>query len=308
MRPVNLIPPEQRRGDRAPMRTGPLSYVVVGVLAAALVAVTLLVMTNNKISDREAERASLESQVARAEAEAQRLALFRGVRVPPGCAGGDRLEPCPKPLRLGAGAARAGDRDPRGRLAHRPERHGLARHRPCPVEPQCRAPVGTESITGPSLQIEGCAAGHEAVAKFLAALQDIDGVTRVSVLKSDRPELAGAGAAATADSASSGGCPSRDFVSTFQVAAAFDAVQVGAEAQEPVAGHAGDRDDDIFHDASRSGSGRGRGAAARPAEGLGRPADPEGRQGQRHLHPGSGYRPMRRNELTIASRSGCDRA
>ena len=91
---------------------------------------------------------------------------------------------------------------------------------------------GTESIAGPSLQIQGCAAGHEAVARFLAALQDIDGVTRVSVLKSDRPDLASPGAA-TADAASSGGCSSRDFISTFEVAAAFDAVQVGADAQEP---------------------------------------------------------------------------
>ena len=32
MRPVNLIPPEDRRGERAPLRTGPLAYVLVGVL------------------------------------------------------------------------------------------------------------------------------------------------------------------------------------------------------------------------------------------------------------------------------------
>ena len=83
MRPVNLIPPEQRRGDRAPMRTGPLAYVVVGVLAAALVGVTLLVMANNQISDREAEKASLESQVAQAEAEARAPGSVRRVRLPP---------------------------------------------------------------------------------------------------------------------------------------------------------------------------------------------------------------------------------
>ena len=27
MRPVNLIPPEERRGDQAPLRTGPLAYI-----------------------------------------------------------------------------------------------------------------------------------------------------------------------------------------------------------------------------------------------------------------------------------------
>ena len=40
-------------------------------------------------------------------------------------------------------------------------------------------------ITGPSLSLSGCADGHEAVARFLAALEDIDGVTRVGISKSE---------------------------------------------------------------------------------------------------------------------------
>src|SRR6266540_6888994 len=76
MRPVNLIPPEERRGERAAARTGPTPYVIVAVLAVALIAVTMIAMTNNKISDRKAEKASLESQVATAQAEASRLKAF----------------------------------------------------------------------------------------------------------------------------------------------------------------------------------------------------------------------------------------
>src|SRR5919109_3925925 len=76
MRPVNLIPPEARRGEKAPMRTGALSYVIVAVLAAALVGVTGVVLTNNQISDREAEKASLESQLAKAEIQAKRVSAF----------------------------------------------------------------------------------------------------------------------------------------------------------------------------------------------------------------------------------------
>ena len=63
---------------------------------------------------------------------------------------------------------------------------------------------GMESVQGPALQIEGCAAGHESVARFLAALRDIDGVTRVSVLSSDRPDPSTATGGST-DSAGSGG-------------------------------------------------------------------------------------------------------
>ena len=73
------------------------------------------------------------------------------------------------------------------------------------------------------------------MARFLAALGDVDGVTRVSVLKSDRPDLASSSAATTAGSsgtaAGSEGCSSRDFVSQFEVIAAFDAVQIDAATQ-----------------------------------------------------------------------------
>ena len=41
MRPVNLIPAEERRGQNAPLRTGPVAYIVLGALVALLGAVTL---------------------------------------------------------------------------------------------------------------------------------------------------------------------------------------------------------------------------------------------------------------------------
>src|SRR5690242_11410226 len=76
MRPVNLIPPEERRGEAAPLRAGPLAYVIVGVLAVALIAVTVVVLTGNTISDRKAEVASLQSQLASLKAQARRLTPY----------------------------------------------------------------------------------------------------------------------------------------------------------------------------------------------------------------------------------------
>jgi hypothetical protein len=76
MRPVNLIPPEDRRGDRAPLRSGPLSYVVVGALAAVLAVVTLMVMTSNGIAEKEGEVERLETEVETTTAEAEGLAAF----------------------------------------------------------------------------------------------------------------------------------------------------------------------------------------------------------------------------------------
>ena len=76
MRPVNLIPSEDRVGARRPMRSGPLAYIVVGALVAALVGVSVLVVTGNQISDSKAEIVRLEEQTASAEAKALELAAY----------------------------------------------------------------------------------------------------------------------------------------------------------------------------------------------------------------------------------------
>ena len=94
---------------------------------------------------------------------------------------------------------------------------------------------GMDSVAGPALQIQGCGAGHEAVAGFLAALRDIGGVTRVAVLNSDRPDpsTATGGSGATASGGSSENCATRDFISKFGIVAAFDAVEVSARDRRP---------------------------------------------------------------------------
>src|SRR5690349_6448522 len=76
MRPVNLIPPEERRGDAAPLRTGPAAYVLIGVAAIALLTITLLVMTGNSIKDSQAELDSLAAREQAATAAASELTPF----------------------------------------------------------------------------------------------------------------------------------------------------------------------------------------------------------------------------------------
>ena len=76
MRPINLIPPQERRGSQAPLRSGPLAYILVGALVLLLAGVTAMVLTGNKISDREGEVATLTSEDATAAAEAEKLASY----------------------------------------------------------------------------------------------------------------------------------------------------------------------------------------------------------------------------------------
>ena len=80
MRPVNLIPPEERRDGSAKLRGGPLAYIVVAALVALLAGVSLLVVTNNEVSSSEAEITRLQSEVHATEAKAARLTAYTQLR------------------------------------------------------------------------------------------------------------------------------------------------------------------------------------------------------------------------------------
>jgi Tfp pilus assembly protein PilN len=236
VRPVNLIPPEERRGEKAPMRAGALSYVIVAVLAVALLGVTGVVLTNNQISERESEKSGLESQLAQAQAQAERVSSFANLA-------------SLKQAREQTVASLAKSRFDWERILRElaiviPEDVWLTQLT-ATVSPEVQLSdagsssssgvSGTDSVLGPALQIQGCGAGHEAVASFLAALRDIGGVTRVAVLNSDLPDSSAATGSSSAEAAGSGGssedCATRDFISKFGIVAAFDAVPISASTE-----------------------------------------------------------------------------
>ena len=105
MRPVNLLPPEDRRGEHAPLRAGVASYAIIGVLVVALVGVVLVIMTGNQITDSKAELASLQARQAQADLAASKLAPYQDFATLVGRAQRDRREPRAEPVRLGARAA-----------------------------------------------------------------------------------------------------------------------------------------------------------------------------------------------------------
>lgn len=231
MRPVNLIPQEDRRGGKAPLRTGPLPYAIVAFLLLAVGVVTLLVLTGNKIADRKAEAASLQSQVDATQARADQLSTYTNFA--------DLQQ-----ARQETVASLATSRFDWERALHElalvlPDDVWLismtASAGMDPSSSTSSSTTAVDGVTGPSLDISGCASGHEAVAKFLAALRDVDGVTRVTVLSSDRPGAESSSNSSTSSSSASSGqstveCASRDFIATFEVVAAFDGAQPAATA------------------------------------------------------------------------------
>ena len=232
MRPVNLIPPDQRRGDRAAMRTGVFSYVLIGGLIVAVLGVALLALTSKQISDKKSEVAQLQQQEAATQAKAQSLAAFTQFRAT-------------QEARSGTISSLAQSRFDWQRVLDE-----FARVIPSNVwltklagtaAPGVSISNGPEfttrdSIPGPALELEGCASSQDAVAGLIANLEDIDGVTRVGLESSERPDdAAGRGAPrrrprATRTSTEVADCRTRDFITQFKIVAAFDAVPTPATA------------------------------------------------------------------------------
>lgn len=228
MRPVNLIPPDQRRGDSAQLRTGPLLYVVLGALALVLVGVTVLVLTENQISDSKAEVVTLKHEDAAAEAKAKKLSAYVQFRT--------LAEQRITTVESLADSRFDWERVMRELSLILPSNVWLTNlSATASAESSSGGEGGGEAsglrgaIPGPALELKGCAAGQKAVAEFVTALKDIDGVTRVGIGSS---ELASSSGEAGSGEGGGDDCRTRSFIAQFQLVVAFDAAPVPVEEGE----------------------------------------------------------------------------
>jgi Tfp pilus assembly protein PilN len=230
MRPVDLTPDGERRGGQAPLRSGPLAYLVVAALIGALLGVTALVLAGNQVSDGKAELSQLRREDRAAQEKAQRLASytqFAGLAE----------------QRVATVSSLADSRFDWERVMRE-----LSLVLPSDVwlvDLNASAAVGISTgdsegsagsglrsaAAGPAIEMNGCAAGHDAVAGFVTALKDIEGVTRVGVQSSELAEesAAGVAAAGSGEAAAAGGnedCRTRSFITKFEIVATFDAAPV----------------------------------------------------------------------------------
>jgi Tfp pilus assembly protein PilN len=236
VRPINLIPPEERRGQQAPLRSGPLAYILVGALVAVLAGVTSLVLVDNQISEREADVARLQVEDAREEEKAERLAAYTQFRAL-------------SEQRVATVSSLADSRFDWERvmreLALILPRDAWLVSLTATAAPDVTVSGGgggggslRAATPGPALELTGCAAGQEAVAGFVTVLKDIEGVTRVGVESSELPEKASESQSGSGPDSSGGECRTRDFIAKFEIVVAFDAAPVpitGGSEAAPVA-------------------------------------------------------------------------
>jgi Tfp pilus assembly protein PilN len=242
MRPVDLRPTEEKgaRGS-SPLgaRTGGVPYALIAGLALAVLGAAAWGLNTKSISDKEAELAALEQEERQAAAKAQALGPYAQFRAA-------------QEQRSATVSSLAQSRFDWERVMRElslviPSDVWLVELTGT-VAPGVTVAEGTEinarqTVAGPALSLIGCASSQDSVASFVNALEDIDGVTRVGVTASERPELSASGGGS--EGSDQGDCRTRDFIFRFEMVIGFDEVPAPATAQTapsvpPAAAPAGD--------------------------------------------------------------------
>jgi Tfp pilus assembly protein PilN len=178
MKAVNLLPEGARRSA-----TGIASYVVLGVLGFALLAVTMVTLTNRQAADKRAELQRVKTEATAAEGrvkDLQRYTEFAGLRA-------KRIETVKSLAKSRfdwAGSLRELSRTI-------PSGTSLSSMRGT-VAPGVSVEGATDplraSLPVPAIELQGCTTSQKAVARMMTAMRQISGVQRVSLSSSEKGE------------------------------------------------------------------------------------------------------------------------
>ncbi len=229
MRPVNLIPLDQRRGSaRGGSRRNPLPvYAVLGGLGAGVLCVFALVLTGNQVNEKTSEVAELKSKEAGSKSVA------------------DALRPYGQFATIQKAREAQIEQIVTGRFDWDHAVDQLARTTPSNVwlltvsgtvrpEVQVEAAGGGAStlradVPGPAFTIVGCTYSQRSVARMMARMNNIDGVTDVRLAKSaKRDEAESSGGAAAGPEGGAGTQEQEDCIGSsrvvkFEIMVAFEA-------------------------------------------------------------------------------------
>jgi Tfp pilus assembly protein PilN len=208
MKAVNLLPPDLRGagkpasaavavGDEATGRAG--AFALLGVLAFCVVALAAYVLANNTVKDRRAQLDQVTAQATTVKARAAQLKPYA-----------DFAAQAQERLQTVRDLASS-------RFDWERAMRDISRVVPAGVTlSKLDASISSESgsggaglrsaIAAPAVDLTGCTTGGQvAVATLLSRLRDIQGVTRVSLSKSDKPDVTATTASST-PSATATGC------------------------------------------------------------------------------------------------------
>lgn len=213
MRPINLIPTEQRRGSSRGGRGGRSSfagYIVLGGLGAAVLCVLGVVMTSNQINSKTEKLASIqgdsqqEKQVADALRPYGQFAGLQRARMTQIKTLAESRYNWERPLRQ---LSKAIPRNVWLLAVSATQAPG--------IEVDSGGAGGDisslrEKVQSPAFTISGCTYSQHAVARFMTRMRNLDDVTAVRLAKSARKDEADSSAAGAAPAAQQNQQPQED--------------------------------------------------------------------------------------------------
>jgi Tfp pilus assembly protein PilN len=189
MKAINLLPSDLRGTPKGatpkpsvtPDEPGGIgAFVVLGALAACVVALAAYVLTTNTVKDRQAQ---LKAATANAEATRQRV---------------NQLKPYADFQAMAETRIQTVKDLTSSRFDWEQALRDISRAIPGEVTlSELNGTISTEAggssgirsaIAAPALELKGCTTGQKEVATLLSRLRNVDGVTRVSLTKSLKPE------------------------------------------------------------------------------------------------------------------------
>jgi Tfp pilus assembly protein PilN len=187
MKAINLLPPDLRGTPKtaapkaaAPAEPGGIgAFVVLGALAACVVALAAYVLTTNTVKDRQAQL-----EAVTAQADATRRAV-------------NQLKPYADFQAMAETRIRTVKDLASSRFDWEQALRDISRA--VPAEVTLRELNGTISsdaggsglrsaIAAPAIELKGCSTGQTQIATLMSRLRNVDGVTRVSLNKSVKPD------------------------------------------------------------------------------------------------------------------------
>jgi Tfp pilus assembly protein PilN len=207
MKAVNLLPPDQRgassKVSAAPAASQPGgagAYAVLGALAVGVVAVAGLVLTGNNIKDRQAQLDALTAREQAVQAQVGDLKPYADFA---------QLATSRVATVMDLAGRRFDWENALRDLSHAIPSNVTLTTMTGSVSSDGGGTGGSAlrgAINAPAIALSGCTSSQPGVAKLMARLRTIDGVTRVSLAKSAKAPAAPAGIADSAPAGGSGGC------------------------------------------------------------------------------------------------------
>ena len=229
MRAVNLLTPDLRSASKGPSGPSALeapggigAFVLLGALALCVAALAGSVVSNNVVKDRKAELAQVKAKGAATAAAAAKLKPYSDFQT--------------------LARDRAGTVQALASARFNWEQALRDLSRAMPKEVYLSSLDGSVSggsairaaINSPAIELKGCTKSQPAVASLMSRMRNVEGVTRVSLAKSDKDTGAvGAGTAGTVNPCGKGAPPSFEIVIFFERSAVAKALAGVTGAVDP---------------------------------------------------------------------------